>query len=71
MAAVRATLSQAIRAGGTTLRDFRQADGKPGYFQQELRVYGRASLPCPHCRHPIRALALGQRRVFYCPTCQK
>jgi len=69
--ALRATLSRAIEAGGTTLRDFQQADGAPGYFRQELKVYGRAALPCPRCRQPIRALALGQRRVFYCPKCQK
>ena len=71
VAAVRATLTQAIDAGGTTLRDFQRADGKPGYFQQKLRVYGRAARPCPRCRQPIRALSLGQRRVFYCPKCQK
>jgi formamidopyrimidine-DNA glycosylase len=71
VAALRTTLAKAIDAGGTTLRDFQQADGNPGYFRQELRVYGRATLPCPHCRHPIRALALGQRRVFYCPKCQR
>ena len=71
VAALRAILAQAIAAGGTTLRDFQQADGKPGYFQQELMVYGRVTFPCPRCRQPIRALALGQRRVFYCPKCQK
>ncbi len=69
--ALRTTLAQAIAAGGTTLRDFQQADGTPGYFRHELRVYGRAALPCPRCRRPIRARALGQRRVFYCPKCQK
>ena len=68
--AVRAILARAIEAGGTTLRDFQQADGRPGYFRQELSVYGRAGEPCPRCRRPIRAIALGQRRAFYCPHCQ-
>ncbi len=71
VAALCAILTKAIDAGGTTLRDFQQSDGKPGYFRQELRVYGRAALPCLRCRQPIRALALSQRRVFYCPRCQK
>lgn len=67
---VRTTLTQAIAAGGTTLRDFRQADGNPGYFRQKLTVYGRAGLPCPRCRRLIRVARLGQRRVFYCSHCQ-
>jgi len=70
VAAVRAILARAIEAGGTTLRDFQQADGRPGYFRQELAVYGRAGEPCPRCRRPIRARAVGQRRAFYCPRCQ-
>lgn len=67
---IRATLEKAIRAGGTTLRDFQNADGLPGYFQQTLNVYGRKGEPCPVCRTPIRALKLGQRSAFYCPHCQ-
>ena len=70
-AAIRTTLEGAIRAGGTTLRDFQNADGMPGYFQQTLNVYGRTGQPCPHCRTPIRGLKLGQRSAFYCPTCQR
>jgi formamidopyrimidine-DNA glycosylase len=70
IAAVRATLTQAIAGGGTTLRDFQQADGNPGYFRQKLTVYGRVGQPCPRCRRPIRAARLGQRRAFYCPHCQ-
>jgi formamidopyrimidine-DNA glycosylase len=67
---IRATLRRAIRAGGTTLRDFQKADGEPGYFQLALRVYGRAGEPCKRCRRPIRRMHLGQRSAFYCPGCQ-
>jgi formamidopyrimidine-DNA glycosylase len=69
--AIRDTLEKAIRAGGTTLRDFQNADGLPGYFQQTLNVYGRKGQPCPVCGTPILALKLGQRSAFYCPKCQK
>ncbi len=68
--ALRAILGKAIAAGGTTLRDFQQADGHPGYFRQKLTVYGREHQPCRRCRRPIRAVRLGQRRAFYCPHCQ-
>jgi formamidopyrimidine-DNA glycosylase len=68
---LRATLERAIVAGGTTLRDFQNADGLPGYFQQALNVYGRGGQPCPRCRTPIRTLRLGQRSAFYCPGCQR
>jgi formamidopyrimidine-DNA glycosylase len=68
--AIRETLTQAIRAGGTTLRDFQNADGLPGYFQQALNVYARKGEACPRCGTPIRALKLGQRSAFYCPQCQ-
>jgi formamidopyrimidine-DNA glycosylase len=70
-AAVRATLEDAIRAGGTTLRDYAQADGSPGYFQHESAVYGREGLPCRTCGTPIRAQRQGQRSTFYCPSCQR
>jgi formamidopyrimidine-DNA glycosylase len=70
VAAVRRTLRRAIRAGGTTLRDFQNADGLPGYFQQTLRVYGRKGEPCPRCGTRIKGLRLGQRSAFYCPHCQ-
>jgi formamidopyrimidine-DNA glycosylase len=71
VAAIRDTLQRAIRAGGTTLRDFQNADGLPGYFQQTLNVYGRTGEPCPRCGTPIRSLKLGQRSAFYCPQCQR
>jgi formamidopyrimidine-DNA glycosylase len=68
---VRAVLRQAIRAGGTTLRDYLGADGAPGYFRQRLYVYERAGRPCRRCRTPVRALTQGQRSTYYCPSCQK
>lgn len=70
-ATVRAVLTRAIAAGGTTLRDFQNADGAPGYFQQTLHVYGRTGLPCPRCATAVRMLRLGQRSAFYCPVCQR
>jgi len=69
--AIRATLKRALAAGGTTLRDFRNGRGEPGYFQLSLNVYGREDEPCRVCGTPIRAKRLGQRTAFYCPKCQK
>lgn len=69
--AIRDTLERAIRAGGTTLRDFQNADGLPGYFQQTLNVYGRGGERCPRCRTLIRTRKLGQRSAFFCPACQR
>jgi len=69
--AVRAVLRQAIRSGGTTLRDYLGADGAPGYFRQRLYVYERRGQPCRRCRTPIRALTQGQRSTYYCASCQK
>jgi formamidopyrimidine-DNA glycosylase len=68
---VKRILAHAIRRGGTTLRDFISPDGVPGYFEQELFVYGRAGEPCKVCNTPIRAMVLGQRSTFYCPRCQR
>ncbi len=68
---IRAVLNESIAAGGTTISDFQQSDGKPGYFKQELQVYGRESAPCLVCNTPIRAIRLGQRSTYYCPTCQR
>jgi formamidopyrimidine-DNA glycosylase len=70
-AAIRAVLTAAIAAGGSSLRDFVNGAGKPGYFQQHYTVYGREDLPCKHCGTPIRALRQGQRSTFYCPRCQR
>lgn len=69
--AVRQTLTDALAAGGSTLRDFYSADGQAGYFQQQYFVYDRAGIPCRVCGSLIRALRLGQRSTYYCPTCQK
>ena len=71
VAAIKAVLSAAIEQGGTTLRDFTNSDGKPGYFKQELMVYGREGEPCFICQKPIKNIKLGQRSTFFCSQCQK
>lgn len=68
---VKRILAYAITRGGTTLRDFLSPDGAPGYFEQELFVYGRAGQPCRVCTMPIRTIRLGQRSTFFCPRCQR
>lgn len=68
--AIKQILSEAIAQGGTTLRDFYNSEGKPGYFQQQLKVYGRAGEPCERCGRSIAQLKQGQRSTFYCPGCQ-
>lgn len=68
--AVKEILSQAIRSGGTTLRDFIKPDGLPGYFKQELLVYGRQGEPCLRCGHPLSGTRLGNRATVWCPDCQ-
>ena len=70
-AAIVDVLARAVRQGGSTLRDFVNAEGKSGYFQLEAAVYGRAGQPCRVCGTPIRFLVQGQRTTFYCPSCQK
>ena len=70
-AAIRQVLARAIDQGGTTLRDFVQEDGNPGYFALSLKVYGRAGQPCPGCGAPIRQRRIGQRSSFYCSRCQR
>ena len=69
--AVRAVLRGAIRAGGTTLRDYLRADGSPGYFRQRLYVYERAGRRCRRCGTLVRAITQGRRSTYYCPACQK
>lgn len=68
---IKRVLQAALRAGGTTLRDYVNADGSPGYFRQKLYVYERASLPCRKCKTPIKHLRHGQRSTYYCPACQR
>ena len=69
--AVRATLADAIRAGGSSLRDWHHADGSLGYFQQQYFVYGRTLQPCRRCASAIREIRQGQRATYYCPRCQR
>jgi formamidopyrimidine-DNA glycosylase len=68
---IRAVLSEAIEAGGSSLRDYRQADGELGYFQHTFRVYDREGQPCPACATPIVRLVQSGRSSFYCPSCQR
>jgi formamidopyrimidine-DNA glycosylase len=68
---VRAILDYAIRRGGTTLRDFISPDGAPGYFEQELSVYGRGGAPCPRCGRALKQSMLAQRATTWCGHCQK
>lgn len=69
--AIRDILGEAIRQGGTTLRDFIGGEGEPGYFQQQLGVYDRYRLPCHACGELIDRCRLGQRSTYYCPHCQR
>lgn len=68
---IRTVLRKAIEAGGTSFRDFKREDGKPGYFQQSLYVYGREGEPCKRCDHKIKRVTQNQRSTFYCAQCQR
>jgi formamidopyrimidine-DNA glycosylase len=70
---IRAVLSDALAAGGSSLRDFRQADGELGYFQHAFDVYDREGLPCRHdgCHGTVRRIVQSGRSSFYCPSCQR
>ena len=68
---IKEVLRKAIKAGGTTLQDFAKVDGKPGYFSQELSVYGRENENCHNCNGKINRIIQNQRSTFYCPKCQK
>lgn len=68
---IQTVLVNAIEQGGTTLRDFVNAQGKAGYFQQELHVYGRGKKPCTHCTKPIQEIRLANRSTFFCAHCQQ
>ncbi len=67
---IKTVLSESIKSGGTTLRDFVNSKGEPGYFQQTLSVYGREGKPCRQCRGVIKQRTIGQRSTFYCAACQ-
>jgi len=68
---IKLVLQQAINQGGTTLRDFVNEQGKPGYFQQSLAVYGRKDEECIQCAAPIQQLKIAQRASYFCSVCQK
>jgi formamidopyrimidine-DNA glycosylase len=68
---IKDVLGSAIERGGTTLRDFVNGNGEPGYFQQTLRVYGRGGQPCSHCEKPLSEMRLGQRSSVFCSHCQR
>jgi len=67
---IRRVLRNAIRAGGTTIRDYRTATGEEGQYARRLFVYGREEKPCAKCRTPIERIVFGSRSAFYCPGCQ-
>lgn len=68
---IKFVLARSIEQGGTTLRDFVGGDGKPGYFAQQLLVYGRGDKPCVNCDHILKEIRLGARSTVYCTKCQK
>ncbi|MBS0290438.1 MAG: bifunctional DNA-formamidopyrimidine glycosylase/DNA-(apurinic or apyrimidinic site) lyase [Proteobacteria bacterium] len=68
--AIQQVLKKAIKSGGTTLKDFYQYDGKPGYFSQALTVYDREDQPCYRCQSPVKLIQLGQRATYFCSQCQ-
>ena len=68
---IKIVLAKAIEQGGTTLKDFAQADGNPGYFAQHLHVYGRAGSECDNCQSIIKSKVIGQRNTFFCTVCQR
>jgi len=67
---IKKILETSIKQGGTTLKDFLKPDGKPGYFEQELNVYGRNEQPCTQCGTDIKKTVISQRASFFCPNCQ-
>ena len=68
---IKLVLQKSIAAGGTTINDFQQSDGRPGYFKQELAIYGREGDACILCGGPIKCTRLAQRSTYYCPHCQR
>ena len=70
-AAIKTVLARAVELGGSTLRDFSNADGMAGHFQHEASVYGRAGAPCRHCGRAVQMIRQGQRSSYFCPGCQR
>jgi len=68
---IRAVLEDALEEGGTTLRNYVDGDGNPGYFRLSLRVYERTGEPCPRCGSPLRERVVGQRATYFCARCQR
>jgi formamidopyrimidine-DNA glycosylase len=68
--AIREVLERAVAAGGSTLRDFHDAHGQGGAFQEQAQVYGRGGLPCRRCGATIRRIVQGQRATYFCSACQ-
>ena len=68
---IQTVLSNAIKLGGTTLKDFTREDGKPGYFKNELKIYGRSGEACMVCNNTIKTIRIGQRSSAYCSKCQR
>jgi formamidopyrimidine-DNA glycosylase len=69
--AIKAVLLRALKHKGSTLRDYRNADGEPGDFQKLHRVYDREGKPCQECARPLKRIVLGGRSTHFCPACQK
>jgi formamidopyrimidine-DNA glycosylase len=68
---IRYVLTKAIKAGGSSLRDFVDAHGEPGYFMMQTKVYDRANEPCRICKTPIVQIVQAQRSTYFCPICQR
>lgn len=68
---IKSVLQRAIECGGSTLRDYVNGKGQPGYFQQTLKVYGRSGLACILCQAPLREVRIAQRASCYCSHCQR
>jgi formamidopyrimidine-DNA glycosylase len=68
---VKDTLSRAIKAGGSSLKDFVDSHGDPGHFMLQTKAYDRAGLPCVQCKTPIKQITQGQRSTYFCSKCQK
>jgi formamidopyrimidine-DNA glycosylase len=71
LASVKEVLREAIALGGSSISDYVDADGEEGFFQLQLRVYGREDEPCVVCKTSIKRIVIAGRSSHYCPTCQK
>ena len=71
VSSIKIILKKAIQSGGTTLRDFTDGNGNPGYFKQSLNVYGRAGKECKLCQKPLNEIRQAQRSTVYCAACQR